>query len=140
MIPTKMKIDDLPDFRIAIPTPDDLDTEGCEALLRAVTIRTAEDYYQVCDQPRGLTIKGELGALLSRDAIEYFIRETMPTRGWKMIEAVKELKRQKKTIRDAASEDRAICQKKKITELEENAVPRHKHRCRSGIKTAIKIC
>ena len=49
--PKPSKADLLPDFREAIPTPDDLDDLGCKALANAIILRAAEDYYDVCNDP-----------------------------------------------------------------------------------------
>lgn len=111
--------DPFPDFREAIPTPDKLDTEGCEALLRAITIQTAEDYYKVCDHPKGLICRsGEFSQTMSRDAIEKFVRETMPSRGEKLIKTIQSLKRQKRTLKDVVKSYR-ILEQKRVSELDE---------------------
>ena len=89
--------DPYPDFRDAIPTPNKLDYDGCTALLKAVTLQTAEDYFKVCDQPYGIVVKkGEVR--MTRDDIERFIDETMPTRGEKLKKTIRDLKKSGKTF------------------------------------------
>lgn len=83
--PTPSKADALPNFREAIPTPNDLDNDGCHALAAAIIAKTAEDYWKVCDHDpskpefrqdeNGNDIIG-VDALRTRHMIEMFVNES----------------------------------------------------------------
>lgn len=123
--------DKFPDFREAIPTPAHLDTDGCIALLKAITIQTADDYYKVCDHPDGVVVgSGEMARLMSKENIEQFIHETMPTRGSKLISTIKKLKAQKKSLREVVK-DSYVAEAKMASELDElysDKMYVHRHR------------
>lgn len=76
ILPKTGPADDLPSFRETFKTPEDLDDRGCNALLNAILLRTAQDYYEVCDQQHTVLTGDEdvtIPALCTRTMIEAFI-------------------------------------------------------------------
>lgn len=75
---TPCPADDLPDFREAFPTPEHLDTDGCEALAKAILLRTAKDYFDHCNDDDPELVLGEnenvpVNQLCTRHMLEQFI-------------------------------------------------------------------
>lgn len=76
--------DDLPSFREAFPDSTYLDNEGCDALCRAIVVRTAQDYYDVATDPIEMTKdefknekwrqKRDWDWIMSKDGLHYFVR------------------------------------------------------------------
>ena len=76
--------DDLPSFREAFPDATYLDDNACDALCRAIVVRTAQDYYDVATDPIEMTKeefkdekwkqKRDWDWLMSKTGLHYFVR------------------------------------------------------------------
>jgi len=71
----------MPEFHVAVPTPEDMDDRGSKLLCTAILLLTARDYFDVVDDPdepiRYEPDKAPMTDLTRKELIEWFLKSEL---------------------------------------------------------------